>query len=108
MRSSRVIPRGSAIRDAEIATDFYIREAGDAVAFRFIDALKAAYERIGENPGIGSPRLGESIGIPDLRTWPVRGFPYVVCYENGPRSVDVWRVLHAQSDIPEHLFEAGS
>ena len=107
MRSSRIIPRGLAIRDAEEATDYYIQEAGDAVAFRFIDALRAAYDRIGDNPGIGSPRLGELIGIPALRTWTIRGFPYVVCYEVGPDWVDVWRVLHAQSDIPEHLFQTG-
>ena len=107
MKPSRVIPRGAAIRDAEDATDYYIREAGDAVAFRFIDALQAAYHRIGANPGIGSPRLGGLIGLPSLRTWPVRDFPYVICYEMGPGTVDVWRVLHAQSDIPEHLFQAG-
>ncbi|WP_439478241.1 type II toxin-antitoxin system RelE/ParE family toxin [Brevundimonas sp.] len=106
MKSLRVIPRVSAIRDAEDATDYYIQEAGDAVAFRFIDALKAAYDRIGDNSGIGSPRLGESVGIPELRTWPVRGFPYVVCYESRPDRIDVWRVLHAQSDIPEHLIQA--
>lgn len=107
MRPLRVIPRVSAIRDAEDATDYYIQEAGEAVAFRFIDALKAAYDRIGANPGIGSPRLGGLVGIPQLRTWPVRGFPYVVCYENQPDSVDVWRVLHAQRDIPEHLLLTG-
>ena len=106
MKPSRVIPRGAAIRDAEDATDYYIQEAGDAVAFRFIDALRAAYDRIGANPGIGSPRLGGLIGIPALRTWSVRGFPYVVCYEIGPDAVDVWRVLHAQGDIPEHLSQA--
>lgn len=107
MKPSRVVPRGVAIRDAEDATDYYITEAGEAVAFRFIEALRAAYDRIGDNPGIGSLRLGESMGIPKLRTWAVRGFPYVVCYETGPDSIDVWRVLHARRDIPEHLSQAG-
>ena len=107
MKPSRLIPRGTAVRDAEEATDYYVQEAGDAVAYRFIDALHAAYDSIRANPGIGSPRLGGLIGIPALRTWAVRGFPYVICYEIRPGAVDVWRVLHAQSDIPEHLFEAG-
>ena len=75
MRSLRIIPRGLAIRDAEEATDYYTQEAGDAVAFRFIDALRAAYERIGDNPGIGSPRLGELIGIPSPENLDGSRFP---------------------------------
>ncbi len=106
MRSTRVVPRASAIRDAEDATDYYIQEASDAVAYRFIEALLAAYGRLEENPEVGSRRLGESLGISGLRTWHLRGFPYVVCYEVLTDSVDIWRILHAQSDIPQHLSSA--
>jgi len=93
-------------RDFDDAVDYYLIHACDPVAERFIDALSAAYAMIRDNPDIGAPRLGESIGLPALRTWQVRGFPYLVCYEAAPDRTDVWRVLHAQSDIPDHLFQA--
>ena len=104
-KSFRTLARAD--KDFDDAIDYYLIHAAEPVAERFVDALSAAYALIQDNPEIGAPRLGESIGRPALRTWGVRGFPYVVCYETGPDSIDVWRVLHAQSDIPEHLSEAG-
>ena len=62
-------------RDFDDAVDYYLIHACDPVAERFIDALSAAYAMIRDNPDIGAPRLGESIGLPTLRTWQVRGFP---------------------------------
>lgn len=106
MRTLRVIPRPAALRDAEAAVDYYSREAGPDLAYRFIDALRITYARIGDSPDIGSPRLGQSLGIAALRTRPVQGFPYVVCYQALDGGIDVWRVLHAQSDIPVHLTES--
>ena len=105
MRPLRVIPRPVALRDAEAAVDYYSREAGPDLAYRFIDALRMTYARIGDSPDIGSPRLGQSLAIPALRTRPIPGFPYVVCYQTLDSGIDVWRVLHAQSDIPAHLIE---
>lgn len=103
MRPVPAVPRVLAIRDAQDATDYYITGAGDRIAYRFIDAILTAYSQLGDNPEIGSRRLGEALGLNSLRTWPLRGFPYVVCYEVGANSVDVWRVLHAHSDLPKHL-----
>lgn len=106
MRTLRVIPRPAALRDAELAVDYYSQEAGPDLAYRFIDALRMTYARIGHSPDIGSPRLGQSLGITALRTRPVQGFPYVACYRALDGGIDVWRVLHAQSDIPVHLIES--
>jgi toxin ParE1/3/4 len=104
-RTFRTLDRAD--KDFDAAIDYYLMHAGEPVAERFVDAISAAYAMIRDNPEIGALRLGESIGRPALRTWAVRGFPYLVCYEVGPGSVDIWRVLHGQSDIPEHLFQSG-
>lgn len=34
-------------------------------------------------------------------------YPYLVFYVAGDDHVDVWRVLHAERDIPEWLGSAG-
>jgi toxin ParE1/3/4 len=38
-----------------------------------------------------------------LWVWPLRGFPYRIVYRDTGALLDVWRVLHAQRDIPAWL-----
>lgn len=90
-------------RDFDNAIDYYLIQATEPVAERFVDAVLAAYEIIKDNPEIGSSRIGESIGLPSLRTWAMRGFPYVICYQIDSDGISVWRLLRAQSDIPAQL-----
>ena len=46
MKTKPVIPREQAKRDVDEALAYYLSEAGEAVAFRFIDALEKAYAHI--------------------------------------------------------------
>ena len=41
----------------------------------------------------------------DLRSWPVRGFPYLVFYAERGDRIDILRLLHTARDIPESLRE---
>ena len=94
-----VRPRAAATADFDEITDFYLAEAGVAVAQRFGLALAATYDRLEGNSAIGSPLIGESCALPGLRSWPVTGFPYLVCYFERPDHVDVVRVLHGARDL---------
>jgi len=87
-------------RDLEEAVDHYIREAGDSVALQFIEAVEIAIRFIASHPASGSPRYAYELDLPGLRTWPVKRFPYLVFYAERGDHVDIWRVLHAQRDIP--------
>ena len=98
-----VVPRRLARSDVEAAVDHYAREAGETVALRFIDALERVYESMGRSPSLGSPRYAHELNLPGLRTRRIAGFPYLVFYVEGAEAVDVWRVLHAQRDIPAWL-----
>jgi len=98
--SKPVIPRALARKDAETALDYYTREAGPEVALRFIDALQSAYRQIGDHPAAGSTRYARELSLPGLRSRALKRFPYLVFYVEGENHVDVWRVLHAQRDIP--------
>ena len=94
MRSKPVVLRAIARQDGDEAVDFYLADAGEAVALRFISAIQAAPLAIGRHPCAGSPRHVQELDLPGLRSGTVRRFPYVVFYVERDRDVDVWRVLH--------------
>lgn len=105
MKSKPVIARERAVRDVDEAIAYYLGEGADHAALGFIDALEDAYLRIGRHPNSGSPRYAHELGITGLRSWQLRRFPYLVFYVERDDHVDVWRVLHAQRDIPTWLDE---
>jgi toxin ParE1/3/4 len=105
MKAKTIIPRRRANRDVDDAIKYYLSERADEAAVGFVDALERAYERIGRQPGSGSPRYGHESSIAGLRSWPLRGYPYYVFYVERPDHIDVWRVLHAQRDIAGWLRE---
>jgi len=99
----RVLRRERANLDISDAVDHYLSEGDEAVARAFIDALEAAFRRIARFPGIGSPRYGIELDIPDLRSLPIRRYPFLVFYVERTDTVEILRVLHAHRDIPPML-----
>jgi toxin ParE1/3/4 len=105
MTPKPIVPRELARRDIEEAVDYYVREAGEPVALGFIDALERAYRAIGGHPAAGSPRYAHELNFPGLRTHGLRSYPYLVFYIEREDHIDLWRVLHAQRDIPVWMVE---
>ncbi|MXX19892.1 MAG: type II toxin-antitoxin system RelE/ParE family toxin [Dehalococcoidia bacterium] len=105
MNPKPVVYRQRARRDIDEAKGRCLSEASAAVALRFLAALELAFERMAEHPASGSPRYASVLGIPGLRSWNVTGFPYLVFAVEEEAVVDVWRVLHAASDIASWLQE---
>jgi toxin ParE1/3/4 len=103
MKPVRVRP----LADSETGyhADYIARDNPDA-ALRFLDAVQAIYDIIGEHPGIGSTRYAHLPMLANLRVWPVSGFEkYLVFYIERSDYVDVLRILHAARDIPTVLQE---
>ena len=100
MTAKAVVPRAAAEQDVDDALTYYLNQDAGQAALGLIDALEQAYDHIGRNPAIGSPRYAHDLNLPGLRAWPLGRYPYVVFYVERDDHVDVWRVLHAQSDIP--------
>jgi toxin ParE1/3/4 len=100
-----VRPRELARRDIEAAVDYYVRETKPGVALGFIEALQSAYRAIAEHPSLGSPRYAQELALPGLRSWAVKGFPYLVFYIDRGAHIDVWRVLPGRRDIPSRMRE---
>lgn len=98
--AARVTLRQLAINDADAAFDYLVDEAPPGTATKFIDVLQQALDHISQHPLTGSLRFGFDLDIPELRSWPLSRFPYLVFYVCNEDHVDVWRILHAHRDIP--------
>lgn len=103
MKTKSVALRELAEEDIDKALEHYIGVGGDATALDFIDAVETAFRQISAHPGSGSPRYAIELDLPDVRFWRLKRFPYLVFYIERETEVDVWRVLHGQSDIPAWL-----
>ena len=106
MKAKPVAPRKLANQDIDEAIEYYLSEGSEQAALGFIDALEEAYAHIGRHPGTGSPRYALELGLPGLRSWPVKHYPHLVFYVERDDHIDVWRVLHGQRDIPAWMRES--
>lgn len=68
------------------------------VARRLVQALATALEAMARDPGIGSPRLGQWLGTPGLRSWRIDGFPLSFWYVERAEHVDVLRLVGQRQD----------
>jgi toxin ParE1/3/4 len=85
------------------AAAHYLGEGSTSVAIAFVTAIEQTLERVRAHPAAGSPRYAHELNLPGLRCRSVTGFPYLVFYRMEAGTVTVWRVLHAERDIPAHL-----
>jgi toxin ParE1/3/4 len=102
----RLRPRARA--DIAAITRHYASEAGETVALAFVAALQTAFAHMAAHPASGSLRHAEAAGIPGLRFWPLRRFPYLLLYLDRDDHLDVVRVLHARRDLPAQVREKPS
>lgn len=100
-----VVARPLAASDLDAALSYYLDEAGEALGLRFVAAVRAASDRIGRQPGIGSPRYAHALHMPGLRSWRLTGFPHLLFYFERLGFIDLIRVLHSSSDIAAWLTE---
>ncbi|WP_454254755.1 type II toxin-antitoxin system RelE/ParE family toxin [Pseudomonas sp. Marseille-Q8238] len=104
MKQKPVIPRALATQDVDDAIAYYLDEQADKAALGFIDSLERAYKQIGRHPTSGSPRYAHELDLPQLRSWPLQRYPYLVFYVEHAEHIDVWRMLHTTRDIPAWLL----
>lgn len=95
--------RAVAAADIDRAVADYRTHASSDVAIGFVDDLEAAINHIQDHPLTGSLRFSYELEIPELRSWSLERFPYLIFYVADADRIDIWRVLHAKRDIPTHL-----
>ena len=97
--------RSQAASDVDDAIAYLRGEAGGTAALAFVDALEVGINHIARSPHAGSLRFAYDLGIPELRAWGLKRFPYVIFYMALGDRIDIWRVLHTRRDIPDTFAE---
>jgi len=110
-----VVPSASAVgpschslkaqEDVIGAITYYLEQDAPDAAEGFISTLEKSIGHIRRYPASGSPRYASELGLPDLRFWQIKRYPYLVFYVECDDHIDVWRILHSQRDIPARLRE---
>lgn len=95
--------RALAAKDIDATATHYRNEANSQIAIDFVDALEAAINHLRQHPLTGSLRFAYELQIPELRSWPLQKYPYLIFYIPDCDRIDIWRVLHARRDIPAYL-----
>ena len=99
-----LVRREQADRDIDAALGHYL-DISVSAADGFVNAIERAFAHVQRAPATGSPRRAHELNIPGLRSWVCTRYPYLVFYMLLPDRIEVWRVLHAQRDIPAWLAE---
>lgn len=84
-------------------TVYYRHAGGVQLAGRFFDAAVSAIRVIEASPGLGSPRVGELVGLDALRRIGIEGFPCGWLYLERPKHLDVVRLLADRQDLASAL-----
>ena len=71
----------------------YAEAGGSQLAERFFDAASTALRGVESSPGLGSPRVGELVGLVGLRRIGIEGFPCGWLYLERDELLDVIRLL---------------
>jgi toxin ParE1/3/4 len=77
---------------------YYRQEAGIRIALKLADALEEALDELTRQPGIGSPVLGQELGVAGMRTWRIDGFPLTFWYLERDTHIDVVRLVGQRQD----------
>lgn len=95
--------RPQALSDQHVEVRYYRSEGGSRVAVKLANATHAALDQLELDPGIGSPTLGNMLGVPELRTRRVAKLPLLWCYFERADHLDVVRLLGERQDIASIL-----
>lgn len=104
MTGKWVRTRTTAEAELQSAIAYYVDEGALDAALGLVDEFEAALGAISSHPALGSPRLEVELGIPGVRVFALRTYPYVIIYFDTVEFVDVRHVLHSSRDIPARMM----
>ena len=96
------------IADFEQQARWYLREAGETVARRYLSALDATLSLLCQQPGIGRVRRFRHPLLKGIRSFRVNP-PFnlhLIFYRFDATTLYVERVMHGARDLPRRLVEA--
>lgn len=96
MRHLRLRPR--ARQDIEQIWSYSLDNFGEQRATEYIEAIRAAFKLLQQNPGLARGAEG---GRPNLMKFRVGS--HILYFHATVQSIDVVRILHGRMDFPRHL-----
>jgi toxin ParE1/3/4 len=102
--------RKSALFEADVAVRFgwYVQEAGERVAWRFLGAVELTIARLADQPEIGRVRYFKDARLQGLRSLRV-DVPFskvLIFYRASSDGIELWRMMHGARNLPVRLKEA--
>ena len=99
---------GRAEADVTSQYRWYLSNAGEQVAERFLAAFDSTVQRLAESPDLGRSRRFRDQELVGLRSLAVRGRfgSHLIFYRHSEAGVSVERVMHGARDLPQRLLEA--
>ncbi len=96
----RIIRRPRATADLDDQTLYYLENAGEEVARRFLSAAEETLERLLDLPLLGATRTYLNPSLEGLRMFAVHGFErHVLFYRPTPEGLEFVRMLHDARDL---------
>jgi toxin ParE1/3/4 len=96
----KFVIRPAAREDILRQYQYYLIEANELVAARFLNAVESTIAKLCRQPGIGVPKALRNLRLAGLRSSAVRGFSSIRAYYLvSEQTLRVVRVLHGKRDI---------
>ncbi|MCF8205837.1 MAG: type II toxin-antitoxin system RelE/ParE family toxin [Methylotenera sp.] len=96
MKPALLTPAAKQDRREEVL--YYSTQAGARVAKKLVVAMQEALHALAQQPGIGSPAIGQELDIDGLRAWRLNGFPLSFWYFERADHVLVVRLVGQRQD----------
>jgi len=99
----------SQLFESDVTSQFgwYVDDAGEQVAWRFLAAVELTLAKLGKQPGMGSLRRFRNPLLQGLRSFRVEP-PFdklLVFYRSTEQTLQAWRLMHGARDLPRRLVE---
>jgi len=98
--SLQIIELSEAVSDVMGAADYIAAQSSLNASEKFLDAVKSAYRKIADMPGIGTLRDYKQPELKEMRMWRAPKYPrYLTFYVTTGTDLIILRVLHGSQDI---------
>ena len=93
--------------DFDLSYRWYLVEAGETIARRFLESVWQTLAVLAERPGMGKARRFRHTELQGLRSFPVRTpfQAHLIFYRSSESGLSVERLMHGARDLPRRLRE---
>jgi toxin ParE1/3/4 len=94
-------------RDFDLQYRWYLEQAGEAIAERYLDAVLTALRLLADQPGLGRPRTFRHPALRGIRSLRLASpfAVHLIFYRQNSAGLFAERLMHGARDLPRRLIE---